>query len=346
MKSRIIYITLATLALGLGSCSVIDTVSSKLPGGKSSSQVAAKEVKASKEIKDSKEIKEIKESKAPKETKDSKVAKKKEPTKKGGQDIRPEAVLPHDRENIAAAKELKAYTSEEIGRGVVKGDWAIETVMGKEAIGEDAPFIKLVPEELKFYGNNGCNVINGDYRYNSADSTIRFSNLIATMKLCGKTGITDTDINIALDSARKYSWEIKDTDYYLYFYDSAGKQVMSLMHQNFEFLNGTWSVAEIDGVKTANTQMQLVIDVAEGKLHGNTGCNIMNGSFETDMNAANSISFSAIATTRMACPDQTSETALLVALEEASTAKPISRDEVILYDSQRNPVLKLKRIKN
>lgn len=36
---------------------------------------------------------------------------------------------------------------------------------------------------------------------------------------------------------------------------------------------------------------RLVIDVPEGKVHGNTGCNILNGSLETDMEAANSISF-------------------------------------------------------
>ncbi|MDE7495892.1 MAG: META domain-containing protein [Muribaculaceae bacterium] len=41
------------------------------------------------------------------------------------------------------------------------GDWAIETVLGKKAVGETAPFIKFVPGENRIYGNNGCNVING-----------------------------------------------------------------------------------------------------------------------------------------------------------------------------------------
>lgn len=337
MKSGIISITLAALALGLGSCSVIDTVSSKLPGSKQTATQPAKTPAKTQSKSPAKAS-----TKEPAKT--PAAPKKKETPHKGGSDVSMEAVLPHDREHIAKVKEQKLYTSEEIGRGVVKGDWAIESVMGKEAIGENSPFIKLVPGELKFYGNNGCNVINGDYKYNSADSTIRFSNLISTMRLCDKQGITDTEINTALDAARKYTWEIKDSDYFLYFYDSAGKQVMSLMHQNFEFLNGTWQVSEIDGVKVTNPEMQLVIDVEEGKLHGQTGCNILNGSFETDMNAANSISFSAIAITRKACPDQSSETSLLVALEEASTAKPINRNEVIFYNSQREQVLRLVRL--
>ena len=46
---------------------------------------------------------------------------------------------------------------------------------------------------------------------------------------------------------------------------------MELMHQNFQFLNGTWLVKEIDGQPVNVPDMKLVIDVDEGRLHGNTG---------------------------------------------------------------------------
>jgi len=45
-------------------------------------------------------------------------------------------VLPQDRENIVERKDKKSFTSDEAKRGVVKGDWAIETVMGKKAVVE------------------------------------------------------------------------------------------------------------------------------------------------------------------------------------------------------------------
>ena len=45
---------------------------------------------------------------------------------------------------------------------------------------------------------------------------------------------------------------------------------MEMMHQNFQFLNGTWLVKEIDGQAVDVPDMKLVIDVDEGKLHGNT----------------------------------------------------------------------------
>lgn len=273
----------------------------------------------------------------------SKPTEKTHSPKSDSADVSQEVVLPHDREHIAAKTEQKTYTSQEIGRGVVKGDWAIEMVNGKEAVGETVPFIKFVPAERKIYGNNGCNVINGDYTYNAADSTIRFTNIAATMRFCSKQGITDYEINLALDAARYYTWEIKGNDYYLYLLDDVHRPIMGLMHQNFEFLNGTWNVTAINDTRIDNPDMQLVIDVPEGKIHGNTGCNILNGVLDTDMDAANSISFSAIATTRMACPAPNYETELLVALEEAASAKPVSAKEVILLDSSGNQVLKLIR---
>lgn len=254
-----------------------------------------------------------------------------------------EPILPHDREVISNVTALKTYTPEEIKKGVVKGDWSILNVAGKEAVGEKAPFLKFVPAQKKVYGNNGCNVINADYRYNPADSTLRFEKVATTMMACSLPGITDSEINVALDATRYYSWSVADSDYYLYFYDSAHRRVMTLMHQNFDFLNGTWSVAAIEGKPVDVPDMKLVIDVDEGKIHGNTGCNVLNGSMDINMEQANSISFSAIALTRMACPQPNYETALVVALEEAAAAKPISPSEVILFNESGKQVLTLRR---
>lgn len=253
------------------------------------------------------------------------------------------AVLPTDREQIAKDKVAKTYTPEELAKGVVKGDWAIETVNGKAAKGEETPFLKFVPNEKKVYGNNGCNVLNAQYAYNAADSTLRFSQVITTMRACATQGITDYEINKALDETRYYSWELRGSQYFLYFYDSHRKEVMSLMHQNFQFLNGTWSVVAIGDEAVVNPDMKIVIDVDEGKLHGNTGCNLLNGEFTTDMESANKISFQRIATTRMACPDMSQETEFVVALEDAAYARPVSRDKVLLLSDSGKMVLELKR---
>lgn len=254
-----------------------------------------------------------------------------------------EAVLPRDREQIATTEDLKTYTAEDIKKGIVKGDWAIETVDGKPVVGEKAPYLRFSPAEKMAYGNNGCNYLHGPYKYDPETKTLSFGDMASTMMLCQLPGLTDTQINQALAKVRTYDWKALDNEYYLYFYDEAGEEVMSLMHQNFDFLNGTWLVKNIESTPINDPEMKMVIDVDEGKIHGNTGCNLYNGSLEIDMEEANSISFSAIGVTRMACPDPNHETELLCALEEASTAKPISKDEVVLFNAQGKQVLRLVR---
>lgn len=259
-----------------------------------------------------------------------------------GVDVKKEAVLPTDREKIVQAVS-SVYTSQDLESGVVKGDWAIETVYGKQAKGETAPFLKFEPSSKRVYGNNGCNIINASYQYNPADSTLSFGNIASTMMACAMTGITDAEVNSALGETRYYTWRLSGDDYYITFLDSEKNPVMEMMHQNFQFLNGTWAVKEIDGEAINVPDMKLVIDVDEGKIHGNTGCNILNGSLETDMDAANSISFQKIGLTRMACPDMNYETQLLVALEDASKAKPLKEGRVEMLNNLGKVVLMMER---
>lgn len=262
--------------------------------------------------------------------------------KESSVEVKKESVLPTDRTDIVQPVSA-VYTSQEISKGILKGDWAIESVNGKEAIGEEAPFLKFVPAEGRAYGNNGCNVINAEYKYNPEDSTLAFSYLTSTMRLCHKQGITDIEINQALDAVRYYKCELNGDDYNLTFYNADREPIMELMHQNFQFLNGTWQVKEISGEKVNIEKMKLVIDVEEGKIHGNTGCNVINGSLEINMKSANSISFEAISKTLMLCPDENYETQLLVALEEAMKAQPLKGGKVELLDSRNKPVLLLER---
>ncbi len=225
----------------------------------------------------------------------------------------------------------------------LSGDWAIETVLGKKAVGETAPFLKFAPDENRVYGNNGCNVLNGAYVINSTEKTVSFSNLATTMMLCAKTGITDVEIGQALGATVRYSLDTSTPDQQLVFYNAAGQEVMTLMHRDFHFLDGTWAVVAIDGEKVNVPDMKVALDVDEKRMHGNTGCNIINGELETDMDTANSISISRIAMTRMACPDSGWETRMTVALEEAVTAKQINADEIEFIGSNGQQVMLLKR---
>lgn len=263
--------------------------------------------------------------------------------KEDKQTIQKEVVLPTDREAITIKTDPKMYTPEEFKKGIVKGDWAIEKVFGEEAIGESAPFIKFSQEEGRIYGNNGCNTINAEYKYNPADSTLTFENTAVTMMLCHKEGITDQQINMALNETRRYSLEAVEDGYVMNLYDAAGRNIMQLTHQNLDFLNGTWKVVAIDGEPVNIDNMKLVFDIDEHKVHGNTGCNVLNGRLETDMDTPNTFSFESMGVTMMNCPHMEYQSAMLVALEDACKAKPLNKNRVELLDSSGNAVITLER---
>lgn len=251
--------------------------------------------------------------------------------------------LPSDRQSVAAKKTASEFTPEDIKKGVINGDWAIETVYGNKVVGEETPYLKFSLQEKKVYGNNGCNVINADYTFNASDKTISFDHLLATMRLCAKDGLTDYEINTALGQTKYYAVTEQGNDYYLTFYNEAREEVMLLMHQNFEFLNGTWRVTKINDQAVNIDGLKMVLDVDEGKVHGDTGCNVFNGALDVNMEHPNSISFSAIALTRMMCPDIQYETEFMVALEEVASAHEVSNNEVVFYSDQQKPVLTLVR---
>lgn len=263
--------------------------------------------------------------------------------KKEPEAVKKEIVLPQDREAIMVKTDPKMYSPEEFAKGIIKGDWAIESVYGQPAVGENPPYIKFAQDEGRIYGNNGCNTINGQYRYNPADSTLRFDNIAVTMMLCHKEGITDYLINQALNETATYRLEDVEDGYLMSLYNSEGKEIMKLAHQNLDFLNGTWKVTEIEGEPINVEKMKLVFDVDEHKVHGNTGCNVLNGTLVTDMDAPNTFSFESMAVTMMMCPEMEYQTAMLVALEDACRAKPIDKNRVQLLDSEGNVVLTLER---
>lgn len=259
------------------------------------------------------------------------------------QTVKKEIVLPQDREAIMVKTDPKTYSPEEFAKGIVKGDWAIEKVFGEEAVGEKAPFLKFALSDDRVYGNNGCNTINAEYKYNPSDSILVFENVAVTMMLCAKEGITDYLINQALNETRRYALKDVEDGYIMTLYNEAGKEVMLLTHQNLDFLNGTWKVIEIDGEPIDVENMKLVIDVDEHKVHGNTGCNVFNGKLETDMETPNTFSFESMAVTMMYCPQIEYQTAMLVALEDAERAKPIDKNRVQLLNASGRPVITLQR---
>ncbi len=225
---------------------------------------------------------------------------------------------------------------------LINGEWTIIEVNAQKIEGEERPYLYFETEHNRFYGTNGCNTLNGDFSLE--ESNLTFSNVISTQKACHDAPY-EYQINYALSQSVTHTVEQKGNEHYLSIHDTNGTKILVLRKHNMDYLNGHWQVIKINSKKCDDKEVQLVIDIPELKLHGNTGCNIVNGQLYIDTDKENSIQFQQLIATRRACPNQSQETSLLVALEETESAKYSEKDDIIIfYNNKGKEVLRLKRI--
>lgn len=212
-----------------------------------------------------------------------------------------------------------------------EGEWTIYSVRGNLVKGEERPYITLDLAAKRFYGNNGCNYINGDLTLSSPDK-VSFTNVISTMKMCQDDEYQYL-INLALNDVVSYSVRYEKPLTFLDLKDKTGATVMVLRRHNMDFLNGGWKVTELNGTPLVqDDDATMTFNTSDLKIHGTTGCNIFNGNLFIDPDKLNSLQIIGLATTRMACAPDSRETEFLLALESVETARLISPDTIGLFD--------------
>ena len=225
----------------------------------------------------------------------------------------------------------------------IEGEWAIMSVYGENITGDEHPTIIFESESHRFYGNNGCNTINGDFTIPGVDKLL-LSNVATTMMLCPDAKF-EYKINQALGNVAAFELTVKGQDSYLVMKSVKGVKLMTLHRSDIGFVNGAWQVVAVNGDRMAvNDDMRLVIDVPEGKVHGSAGCNMLNGHVLVDAEQSNSIQFTSLMTTRMTCPDQSLETSLLLALENVTLCFKDGSNHVVLRDASGKELVKLRRL--
>ncbi|WP_289158564.1 META domain-containing protein [uncultured Muribaculum sp.] len=225
----------------------------------------------------------------------------------------------------------------------LEGEWTISSVGGHKVTGENRPYVNFSLKDNRMYGSNGCNLINGGLIVKG--NNMSFDKVISTMMACADAPYEQA-INLALENTRTYSISKRGHEFYLELKNGSKQTVMVLRKHNMDFLNGTWHIEEIDGQKYNLPDMQMVLDVQELRLHGNTGCNLVNGSLVIDPDKSNSIQFNNLASTRMMCDPESmkAETACLVALESVEFAKKGRHDTVQLFDKDNKVVMVIKKV--
>ena len=166
---------------------------------------------------------------------------------------------------------------------------------------------------------------------------------MSTMKMCPETDY-EGPITTALSGADPLVASINQLGHesYLTLTNSKGTELLKARKHNMEFLNGNWQISSVNGKKIEGDETNLFIDIAELKVHGNTGCNFFNGQLFINPDKSNAIDFSNLITTRMACPNMEQESAILLALEDAATAIEGSEGRVMLLNTSGKELMTLK----
>lgn len=221
------------------------------------------------------------------------------------------------------------------------GEWYINNVSGQEIKGDNRPYLFFEPEKGRFYGSNGCNVLNGNL---IADSTknIRFTDVAASLRSCDSSTTTEYLINNAIADVTNFAIATTGDESLLNLRSKHGRNLIVLRRHNLGFANGAWTITSINGTEVNNPDLKFIIDIPERKLHGFAGCNVINGHIFVNPDRNNSIEFHNLSATRATCPDIAVESDILISLEEVETCHLLPNGTLVLRDSDGNDKITLK----
>ena len=223
------------------------------------------------------------------------------------------------------------------------GEWDIISMRKKKVYTRERAYLYLdFAGGHKVYGSNGCNIINGTFQLNG--NNLLFSDFISTNNSCHNVTAEKTIMH-ALADVRRYTLETQYNAQYLNLMNAKGTVVMVLKRHNLDAMNGAWLVKEIDNENVSELNMRLVIDAVMQTIHGDTGCNIINGIITLDPTKDMAIQFEDLHSSEHMCETIDNETALLLALEKTESCKRINQNQMALLDNKGNIVLVLQRIK-
>lgn len=224
------------------------------------------------------------------------------------------------------------------------GEWNIVTVNGDTIETENTPYLGLDMAEKRLYGNAGCNRMMGTFEADSLHpGKIQFGQIGTTRMMCPDMD-TEGKVLQALNSVQGYA----ATEQGVALTDAEGKAVLTLEKRetpavSLNDLAGEWIISAIYGVQVGEMENTpfLAFDMEAKRIHGNTGCNIINGGFSQEEGKANSLKFSQMISTMMACPDMDTESRILEALGKV-TAFSLNQDQTVaLQDEAGTEVLTL-----
>lgn len=225
------------------------------------------------------------------------------------------------------------------------GEWNIVAVDGEKINASDMPYIGMDVEAKRIYGNAGCNNMMGTLVLDSLKpGVIHFTQVATSRMMCSDMDIENKVIG-ALNKVNGYA----ETADGVALTDADGNTVISLEKRqvpevSVNDLAGEWIISSVNGTELGKQEKTpfLAFNVEEKTVHGNASCNIVNGGFTQEGNKANSLKFSQMISTMMACPNMDTERLVLEALNKvASFTLDQDKSKLSLLDENGTEVMSL-----
>ena len=224
----------------------------------------------------------------------------------------------------------------------ISGEWNVVSVKGEQVEGN--PYIGFDLAEGRIYGNAGCNRIMGGVEVDSVNpGKIGFTGVGATRMMCPDME-TEQKVLEALNEVAGYQASSARVE----LTDKDGNVLMSLEKKeapavSVNDINGKWNITKVEGaaVEVADKTPFISFNVAENAVHGNGGCNIINGSFSQEEGNPSSLKFGQMISTMMAGPGMETERKVLSAMNKVASFVVNEDGTLSLMDVADNEVLLL-----
>lgn len=224
----------------------------------------------------------------------------------------------------------------------ITGEWNVVSVEGKQVTGN--PYIGFDTENGRLYGNAGCNRIMGGFEIDSVNpGHIGLTNVASTRMMCPDME-TEQKVLEALNEVTGFKSSATGVE----LTDKDGKVLISLEKReapavSVNDINGKWKISKVEGaaVEVADKTPFLSFNVAENAVHGNGGCNIVNGSFSQEEGNPSSLKFGHMISTMMAGPGMETERKVLTAMNKVASFVLNEDGTLSLMDAENNEVLLL-----
>ena len=238
-------------------------------------------------------------------------------------------------------------TKEAASLSSLNGEWNIIEVNGSAIVpaeNQELPFIGFDTATGKVYGNSGCNRMMGSIDLNSKPGTIDMSRLGSTRMACPDMTL-EQNVLSALGQVKKYKKLGKEN---IALCGSSNRPIIVLQKKaptvKLSDLSGKWMISEAGGQaipEGMEKQPFIEFNLSEKRIHGNAGCNLINGGFVADNENSSAISFPQLISTMMACPDMEVEGRVMKALNEVKSFGKLAGGGIGLYDADNTLVMVL-----